>query len=222
MSVPEHLTSEQKQQLRIEALNKELSRVRETSRLQSIKINHLRLWFYFTLVFSSTLFIFLIIQGFISIPGQAVVTNTTTIIDTIYIEQKINQDSLKNISYNIHPAAIRKPDYQGILFAIQIGAYKDLDLSQYKDNMLGLKQDTYDTINQFTLGEFIEYEEAQNFLKIMQQMGFEQAHLIAYKDGYRIRLESALAMQNIRIPSNEEADKGFIEANDDRFDLLAK
>lgn len=222
MSVPEHFSSEQKQQLRNEALNKELSRLKETSKQQSIKISHLRLWLYFSIVFSATLFIFLFIQGFISMPGQSVVTNTTTIIDTVYIEQKINQDSLNQLSYNIHSAAIRKPDYKGILFAIQIGAYKDLDLSEYKENMLGLKQDTYDSINQFTLGEFIEYEEAQNFLKIMQQMGFEQAHLMAYKDGYRIRLESALAMQNKRTPTNEEADKGFIEANDERFDLLAK
>ncbi len=222
MSVPEHFTSEQKQQLRMDAMNKELLRLRKTSSKQSAKISHLRLWFYFTIVFSATLFLFLFIQGFISLPGQSITTETQPMVDTIYIEQKINLDSLKKITYHTHPAALRKPDYDGILFAIQIGAYKDLDLSQYKDNMLGLKQDTYDSINQFTLGEFIEYEEAQNFMRIIQQMGFEQAHMMAYKNGYRIRLESALAMRKKKVPTNEEADKGFIEANDERFELLAK
>ncbi len=221
MSVPEHISTEQKQLLRIEALNKEVTRLREAKQIQSAKISQLRLWFYFSIVFSVTLFAFLFIQDFIRMPGETAAT-ATTIIDTVFIEQKINPDTIQRFSYKTHPAAIRKTDFDGILFAIQIGAYKDLDLSEYKENMLGIKQDTYDTINQFTLGEFIEYEEAQKFLKIMQQMGFEQAHLMAYKNGYRIRLENALAMQHKRIPTNEEADKGFIEANDERFELLAK
>lgn len=222
MSAPENFVSEQKQQLRIEALDKELSRLRETAQKQSSKIGQLRLWFYFTIVFSVTLFILLLAQGFINVPGQQSTATAVPRIDTVYIEKKINPDSLQKITYSIHSAAIPKDNYDGILFAIQIGAYKDLDLSQYKENMLGLKQDTYDSINQFTLGEFIDYEEAQNFMHIIQQMGFEQAHMMAYKNGYRIRLENALALRKQRAPTNKEADKGFIEANDERFELMAQ
>jgi hypothetical protein len=222
MSLPENTLPEHKLRLRVEALNNELSRQKEISKKQTNTIGNLRLWFYFTLVFSLALFSILFLQGFISVPGQKPEVQFSQLVDTVYIEKAINIDSLEKITYNTHKSALPKEDYDGILFAIQIGAYKDLDLSQYKDNMLGLKQDTYDSINQFTLGEFIEYEEALNFLTVVQNMGFEQAHMMSFKNGYRIRLESALAMRQKVIATNKEADKGFIEANDERFDLMAQ
>lgn len=222
MSLPENTSPEHKLQLRVDELNNELSRQREISQKQTTKIGNLRLWFYFTSVFSLALFSILFLQGFISIPGQHTSSQLMPLVDTVYIEKAINIDSLEKITYNTHKAALLKDDYDGILFAIQIGAYKDLDLSAYKDNMLGLKQDTYDSINQFTLGEFIDYEEAQEFLTIMQHMGFEQAHIMSFKNGYRIKLENALAMRPKLITTNKEADKGFIEANDERFELMAQ
>ncbi|MCG8581965.1 MAG: hypothetical protein MI866_18705 [Bacteroidales bacterium] len=222
MSLPENALPEHKLQLRVEALNDELTRQRELSKKQTNTIGNLRLWFYFTTVFSVTLFSFLLMQGFISIPGQQKTMTAGHLVDTVYIEKAINIDSLDKIRYNTHRSALPKEDYDGILFAIQIGAYKDLDLSQYKENMLGLKQDTYDSINQFTLGEFIEYEEALNFLTIVQNMGFEQAHMMSFKNGYRIRLENALAMRQKIKATNKEADRGFIEANDERFELMAQ
>ncbi|WP_439181919.1 hypothetical protein [Carboxylicivirga taeanensis] len=221
MPVPEHLSPEQKMQLRIEALNKENKRLRETSKKQSSKISQLRLWFYFTIVFSASLFIFLLVQGFISVPDTTNTEIKYSSVDTVYIEKAINPDSLKKITYNTHEAAIPKKDYDGIIFAIQIGAYKDLDLSKYKDNMLGLKQDTYDSINQFTLGEFIEYEQAQDFLQVVQQMGFEQAHIMSFKNGYRIRLESALAeRKDKRTTANTTSTKHAIKAQIEEQVLL--
>ena len=193
MSLPDNTLPEHKLRLRVEALNNEVTRLRETSKKQTIKISNLRLWFYFTVAFSTTLFSLLLLQGFIKVPDQKEAVNLEQMIDTVYIEKELNIDSLRKITYNTHKSALPKEDYDGILFAIQIGAYKDLDLSEYKENMLGLKQDTYDSINQFTLGEFIEYEEATNFLTIVQNMGFEQAHIMSFKNGYRIRLENALA-----------------------------
>ncbi|MBK3517251.1 hypothetical protein [Carboxylicivirga marina] len=222
MSLPENTMPEHKLQLRVEALNNELTRLRKSSKKQTVKISNLRLWFYFTLVFSVTLFSFLIIQGFISLPNNQPTAQFTPLIDTVYIEKAIDIDSLEKITYNTHKSALPKEDYDGVLFAIQIGAYKDLDLSDYKNNMLGLKQDTYDSINQFTLGEFIQYEEATKFLSIVQHMGFEQAHIMSFRNGYRIRLENALALRQKIKSTNKVADKGFLEANDERFDLLAQ
>jgi len=222
MSLSDNTLHEHKLQLRVDALNSEVSRLRETSKKQTVKIGNLRLWFYFTLAFSSVLFIFLFLQGFIQIPGNTNKQVVTMVPDTVYIDKPINIDSLQKIQYNTHKSALPKADYDGVLFAIQIGAYKDLDLSDYKDNMLGIKQDTYDSINQFTLGEFIEYEEAQKFLTIMQHMGFEQAHIMSFKNGYRIKLENALALRQKTMTTNKDADKGFIEANDERFELMAQ
>ncbi|MCT4588679.1 MAG: hypothetical protein N4A71_12690 [Carboxylicivirga sp.] len=220
--MPDNQLPEHKLRLRVEALNNEVLRLRKTTKKQTAKIGNLRLWFYFTFAFSVTLFTFLILQGFIQIPGQIKNIEVAHSVDTVYIEKELNIDSLKKITYNTHKSAIPKDDYDGVLFAIQIGAYKDRDLSEYKENMLGLKQDTYDSINQFTLGEFIEYEEALDFLAIVQDMGFEQAHIMSFKNGYRIRLENALALRQKLKSTNKEADKGFLEANDERFELLAQ
>ncbi|WP_430811482.1 MULTISPECIES: hypothetical protein [unclassified Carboxylicivirga] len=195
MPVADDHFPEHKLKLRLDAVNAELIRLRESHKKQTIKIGSLRLWLAFTLVFSFTLFLFLLLQGFIRIPTT---NNTSELIiqtDTVYIEKPINPDSLQKITYNTHPSALRKEGYDGVLFAIQIGAYKDLDLSEYKDNMLGLKQDDYENIHQFTLGEFVDYDEAVKFLSIVQQMGFKQAHIMAFKNGYRIRLENALELR---------------------------
>lgn len=222
MSILDFDLPEHKLQNRVDDLSKELSRVRATTKKQSLLVSNLRLWLYLTLAFFITLLTFLAMQGFISNPKHVASENILTVVDTVYIEKSINKDSLRAIQYNTHKGAIRKTDYDGILFAIQIGAYKDLDLHQYEDNMLGLKQDTYDSINQFTLGEFIDYEEALNFLDIVQRMGFKNAHMMSFKNGYRLRLENALAQRQQIIATNKEADRGFIEANDERFELLAK
>ena len=224
MSLLNHPSTEQKTQLRFEAMEQELKRLRKSSLKQSAKVSNLRLSLYFQLAFFSILIIILSLKGFIDLPQnhQSSQIMTEQIIDTVYIAKEPVKDSLYNIVYNTHKAALPKDGYNGVLFAIQIGAYKDLDLSEYKDNLLGLKQDTYDSINQFTLGEFIKYEEAQKFLNIMQQMGFSQAHIMAFKNGYRIRMDHALAIKQKAINTNEEADRGFIEANDERYAILAQ
>ena len=56
MSLPENTSPEHKLQLRVDELNNELSRQREISQKQTTKIGNLRLWFYFTSVFSLALF----------------------------------------------------------------------------------------------------------------------------------------------------------------------
>lgn len=224
MSVPENTTHEHKLQLRLEALDKELKRMKDSSLKQSGKVSNLRLSLYFQMVFFITLFIVLFLQGFISMPSGNSAADVIARVDTVFIEQPVQEDSIQPIIYNTHKSAIPKDDYNGVLFAIQIGAYKDLDLSEYKDNLLGLKQDTYDSLNQFTLGEFIEYEEALAFLSKVQQMGFEQAHIMSFKKGQRIRLEYALSMLEKEevISTNVVADKKFLEANDERFAILAQ
>ncbi len=219
MSMQDYSTNEHKLQLRVDALDKELSRTRQLSRRQSERIKSLRMWLYLCAIFFIVSAIMMVSQGFIHLPVQY--DNQLIVSDTVYIEKEVNMDSLKRLAYKPHSAALPKQGYNGILFAIQIGAYKGLDLSEYKDNMLGLKQDSYDSINQFTLGEFIEYEEAQRFLTVIRNMGFDQAHIMSFKNGYRLRLESALAMRQKEL-SNEKADKGFIEGNDERFDLLSQ
>jgi len=224
MSLKDHSSSNYKERLRLEALEQELKRVRQSSLKQSTKISNLRLALYFQLAFFTLLFVFLFLKGFIDLPQNhtPAISTTKVVTDTIYIAKAPVKDSVYNITYNTHKAAMPKKSYDGVLFAIQIGAYKDLDLSEYKENLLGLKQDTYDSLNQFTLGEFIDYKEAQAFLRIIRGMGFRQAHIMSFKNGRRIQVKRAIQLQEEIKNTNTEADQDFLESNDDRFEILAQ
>lgn len=114
--------------------------------------------------------------------------------DTV-TEKPSTEDTISHIIYNTHKGAIPKGDYDGIIFAIQIGAYTSIDLNKYEDNLLGIKQDTYEGINQFTLGEFTEYKEADEFLEVVRGMGFEDAFIMSFKNGRRINIQNALAIR---------------------------
>ena len=193
--------NEQKTRLRIEAMEKEVQRLRTSSQKTSSKIGTLRRSLYFQLVFFVSLFSILLFKGLIILPGISnsaekipLQAEVITPKDTIP-EKPVTEDTVSQIIYNTHKGAIPKDDYDGIIFAIQIGAYTGIDLDKYEDNLLGINQDTYEGINQFTLGEFIEYNEADEFLKVVRGMGFEDAFIMSFKNGRRINIQNALAMR---------------------------
>ena len=223
MSLTDHHSSEQKTQLRLEALEQELKRLRKLSLKQSTKAANLRLSLYFQSAFFTILLIFLFTKGFIDLPqnhrSKQLINEQIT--DTVYAAKASVKDALLPLVYNTHKAALPKTGYDGILFAIQIGAYKNIDLSEYKENLLGLKQDTYDSINQFTLGEFIEYEKAGKFLEIVKNMGFEQAYIMSFKNGRRIHVKSALALREKSKNIKGEAAQYVLKPTGEHFETLA-
>ncbi|MBS2096877.1 hypothetical protein [Carboxylicivirga linearis] len=202
--------NEQKTRLRIEAMEKEVQRLRSSSQKQSSKIGTLRRSLYFQLVFFVSLLSILLFKGLIMLPGigssiekAPLQAEVVTPKDTVP-EQPVEEDTVSHIIYNTHKGAIPKEDYDGIIFAIQIGAYTGIDLDKYEDNLLGIKQDTYEGINQFTLGEFIDYKEADEFLDVVRDMGFEDAFIMSFKNGRRINIQNALAM---RVQESNKEDK---------------
>ncbi|MCU4163183.1 hypothetical protein [Carboxylicivirga caseinilyticus] len=196
--------TEQKTRLRIEAMEKEIERLRSSSHKKSNKIGSLRRNLYFQLVFFVSLFSILLFKGLILLPGisssvdkapmqaEVIIPQDTIVTKT---EIKTQEDTISQIVYNTHKGALPKEDYDGILFAIQIGAYTGIDLDKYDGNLLGIKQDSFEGINQFTLGEFIEYNEAEEFLNIVKGMGFKDAFIMSFKNGRRINIQNALAMR---------------------------
>jgi len=193
--------NEQKTRLRIEAMEKEVQRLRTSSQKKSSKIGTLRRSLYFQLVFFVSLFSILLFKGLILLPGISSSAEKVTLQaevitpkDTIP-DKPVTEDTVSQIIYNTHKGAIPKDDYDGIIFAIQIGAYTGIDLDKYEDNLLGINQDTYEGINQFTLGEFIDYKEADEFLEVVRGIGFEDAFIMSFKDGRRINIQNALAMR---------------------------
>jgi len=209
MSFSEHAFGEHKNQMRSEALEKEVRRLRSISRRQSHKISSLRRTLYFAIFFFVVLLSILLIKGLIQFPAKP--TKPTpdlaqlrqTIIDSL-ARQKPQEDTLDRFVYSAHPAAIRKEDFKGVIFSIQIGAYTGIDLEQYEDHLMGIKQDSYEGINQFTLGEFIDYSEAVEFLNTIKQMGFQDAFIMSFKNGIRIHIQDAISIQQKNNPTKKE------------------
>lgn len=214
MSFAENNYTDHQNQLRIEALEKELQRLRNVSQNQSSKIGRLRKSNFIQAVFFISLFAILLVKGFIMWPGHAPTTQpeqlsaATLSLKSDSVQPVEQKDTVSSIIYNTHKGALPKKDFDGIIFAVQIGAYTGLDISKYENNLLGLKQDSFEGINQFTLGEFTEFEEAEQFLEIVKQLGMQQAFIMSFKDGRRIHIQSALAEKQGKRPAK------IIDAND--------
>lgn len=82
---------------------------------------------------------------------------------------------------------------KGITYKVQIGAFKNKDLSKYFENNKNFSGEVdVDGTKKYTLGAFPTYWEADNFKKYLREMGVSDAWVVAYKDGKRVELKDAL------------------------------
>ncbi len=82
---------------------------------------------------------------------------------------------------------------EGVVFRVQIGAFRNKDLSKYFDNnpnFSGEKDE--DGVQKITLGRFKDYWEADTFKKYLREMGVNDAWIVPYKDGKRVEMKDVL------------------------------
>jgi outer membrane murein-binding lipoprotein Lpp len=81
----------------------------------------------------------------------------------------------------------------GTVFKVQIGAFRNKDLSKYFENHenFGGKA-TDDGTQKITLGIFKDYWEADTFKKYLREMGVNDAWIVPYKDGQRVEIKEVL------------------------------
>lgn len=94
-------------------------------------------------------------------------------------------------------AAASKPaapsyDDSGVIFKVQIGAFRDRDMSKYFDNTENFTGETDEGIQKITLGRFRDYWEADTFKKYLREMGVGDAWIVPYKDGKRVAMKDVL------------------------------
>src|SRR5210317_1578248 len=94
-------------------------------------------------------------------------------------------------------AAASKPagtsyDDSGVVFKVQIGAFRDRDMSKYFDNTENFTGETDEGIQKITLGRFRDYWEADTFKKYLREMGVGDAWIVPYKDGKRVAMKDVL------------------------------
>ncbi|MDJ1470020.1 Ezrin/radixin/moesin family protein [Cytophagaceae bacterium DM2B3-1] len=81
----------------------------------------------------------------------------------------------------------------GVVFKVQVGAFKNKDLTKYFKNNKNFSGDVdSDGTKKYTLGFFGDYWEAENFKKYLREMGVKDAWIVAYKDGSRVELKEVL------------------------------
>lgn len=82
---------------------------------------------------------------------------------------------------------------KGVVFKVQIGAFKNKDLQRYFDNNPNLGGEVKDGEPQkITIGIFRDYWEADQFKKYMREMGVKDAWIVPYRDGERVEIKDVL------------------------------
>jgi vacuolar-type H+-ATPase subunit I/STV1 len=82
---------------------------------------------------------------------------------------------------------------KGIVFKVQVGAFKNKDLSKYFDNNPNFGGEVRENEPQrITIGIFRDYWEADQFKKYMREMGVKDAWIVPYKDGQRTDIKDVL------------------------------
>ena len=82
---------------------------------------------------------------------------------------------------------------RGVVFKVQIGAFRNKDLSKYfsaSDNFGG--EVDADGTQRYTLGNFADYWQADKFKKYLREMGVKDAWIVPYKDGRRVPMKDVL------------------------------
>ncbi|MDH5609306.1 MAG: Ezrin/radixin/moesin family protein [Cyclobacteriaceae bacterium] len=102
-----------------------------------------------------------------------------------------SQRASQNSNQNSRGANIN--DQVGIVFKVQIGAFRNKDLSKFLDAGENFSGETGDQgLKQYTLGVFRDYWEADTFKKYLREMGVKDAWIVSYKDGNRVPIKDVL------------------------------
>jgi hypothetical protein len=88
---------------------------------------------------------------------------------------------------------------KGVVFKVQIGAFKNKNLEKYIRNNPNFSGETdSDGTKKYTLGYFRDYWEADHFKKYIREMGVKDAWIVPYRDGDRVALKDVLEEQQLK------------------------
>lgn len=82
---------------------------------------------------------------------------------------------------------------KGVIFKVQIGAFKNKDLAKYFENNPNFGGEVKENEPQkVTIGIFRDYWEADKFKKYLREMGVKDAWIVPYRDGERVEIKDVL------------------------------
>jgi uncharacterized coiled-coil protein SlyX len=93
---------------------------------------------------------------------------------------------------------------RGVVFRVQVGAFKNKNLAKYFDNNPNFGGEARDGEPQrITIGIFRDYWEADQFKKYMRDMGVKDAWIVPYRDGQRTEIKDVLESVTTEKPKTE-------------------
>lgn len=118
-------------------------------------------------------------------------------------EIRMLEEQLGNGGGSSQPAVVEQPvaqpstetanvDNSGVVFKVQIGAFRNKDLSKYFNNTPNFTGENADGLQKITLGRFRDYWEADTFKKYLREMGVKDAWIVPFKDGTRVPMKDVL------------------------------
>jgi hypothetical protein len=122
---------------------------------------------------------------------------TQTLVDNLKNEIAIKNQKIEELSKEIEAlknSSVQKSEKtKGVVFKVQIGTFKNKDLSKYFENNKNFSGEVdEDGTKKYTLGEFTDYWEADRFKKYLREMGVKDAWIVAYKDKKRLNMKEVL------------------------------
>ncbi len=103
-------------------------------------------------------------------------------------EQKLVEEQKSNVT-----KGGGRVSANGVVFKVQIGAFRNKDLTKYFENNPNFSGDVdADGTKKYSLGYFGDYWEADTFKKYLREMGVKDAWLVAYKNGQRVEMKDVL------------------------------
>ncbi|WP_158856023.1 hypothetical protein [Lunatibacter salilacus] len=81
---------------------------------------------------------------------------------------------------------------QGIAFRVQFGAFEDHDISEMVADSPDLELVKEDGFNKYVLGQFRDYEKADELKRYLRKIGVKETWIVPYKDGKRVPLKSVM------------------------------
>ncbi len=82
-------------------------------------------------------------------------------------------------------SAPKKEKEIGLSYKVQIGAYRELDISSQANDQTDLRAEEYEGVKRYTLGRFKTLGDAEAFRSHIRKMGVKDAFIVGYKDGVR-------------------------------------
>ena len=132
------------------------------------------------------------LKNLVSIKDQTIADLTKQLAElkanSVKIPVEKNETDVSSAGYDRQNA---NPD--GVVFKVQIGAFRNKDLTKYFENNKNFSGDVdADGTKKYTLGYFGDYWEGDRFKKYLREMGVKDAWIVPYKAGKRLNIKDVL------------------------------